>query len=394
MKTTTKATGLATVALAAVLGALPGCGDLQKRPPKNTIPVDLVATRPDGSTVLFTVAGIYVFDGLLLAQWNHIPFDALGVPPLNSAGPSGGDAGVLRFSLSADGNTAAVSFSPITVQGNTRIALYRMPGGELLNTFEPTVDPASPLYVDTQALSPDGSLLCALVEIVNGTTTMMMIDVATGTTLWTKVGAKALPVWSPDGATLFAGTQNLATADSSVEALDARSGALKWSYDLSTNVVMGLAVVGDGSLLAGAVDPPTDTPGMRAGDWPPFYPFWSAADGTPAMQVAPVAHTWFYATGPNGYANFACNGTDTCAAGLNEWNDPERQNFIHVYKPDGTVLLTLPTPVGKAINSMAISADGNFITIANPYDLGGGATVFSLVDGKKLNSQIFTTDSL
>ena len=388
MRTTTRATGLTTAALAAVLGVLPACGN----PQKDGMRVDNIANGPDGSLVLFTVAGIYVFDGLLLAQWNHITLDALGVPPLNSAGDDG-NAGVLRFSLSADGSTAAVSFSPVTVQANTRIALYRMPGGDLLNMFEVAVDPQSPVYVETQALSPDGSLLCALAGIFNGTTTMMMLDTATGATLWTRTGPQAFPVWSPDGATLFAATETNGTTDSTVEALDARSGTLKWSTDLSNNHVEGLAVVGDGTLVAGAVEPP-DSGGGKAGDWPPFYPFWSAADGAPAMQVASVPHTWFYGTYPVGYANFACNGTDTCAAGLNEWNDPERSNFIHVYKPDGTVLLNLPTPVGKAIDDMAISADGNFITIANPYDLGGGATVYSAVDGRKINSQIFPLDAL
>src|SRR5262249_42469710 len=163
--------------------------------------------------------------------------------------PSGGNAGVLGFSLSADGNTAAVSFSPVTVQDNTRIALYRIPGGDLLNTFELTVDPQSPVYVETQALSPDGSLLCAVAGIFNGTTTMMMLDTATGAPIWTS-DDHSFPVWSPDGTTLFTtGIPSFASTPN-LEAMDARNGALKWTIAGGANTIRQLAVLADGALLA------------------------------------------------------------------------------------------------------------------------------------------------
>lgn len=390
---TTRTTGIVTAALAAILGALPACGDSQKHP-TNTLPVDLVANRPDGSVVLFTVAGIYVFDGLLLAQWNHIPLDALGVPRLN-VGASGGNAGLLRYSLSADGTTAAVYFSSNDYlstsdgQPTPRVAIYRIPGGDLLNQFD------LPEQIDQLSLSPDGSLMVAINDTnIYGKTTMM--DTAAGAPIWT-AEQRFFPVWSPDSTTLFtaAGAKFPAgtfTAAGNLEATDARTGAVKWTTDTGENSIRELAVLAGGAMLAAPVDPPNTTLGMTEGDWPPFYEFWSSAEGRPGTQLPPVPHTWLYGTTLG--ANFACNATDICAAGLNEWNEPERSNFIHVYQPDGTVLLTLQTWPGKAIESMAISPDGNFITIANPYDAGGGATVYSAVDGSKLNSHIFNTDSL
>ena len=88
---------LVIAALAAAVGALGACGT----PKQPTVPVQQVAYRPDGSLVLLTRAGIYVYDGLLRTEIKHISLDALGVPPSNYVGWSYG------FSLSADGTTAA-----------------------------------------------------------------------------------------------------------------------------------------------------------------------------------------------------------------------------------------------------------------------------------------------
>ena len=68
-----------------------------------TIPVDVVAYRPDGSLVLFTAAGIHVFDGTLTNELSHIPLDAY--PPSSPA------KGAVQYSLSRDGTTAAVVLS-------------------------------------------------------------------------------------------------------------------------------------------------------------------------------------------------------------------------------------------------------------------------------------------
>jgi len=74
---------------------------------------------------------------------------------------------------------------------------------------------------------------------------------------------------------------------------------------------------------------------------------------------------------------------DTCAVRLITWDASERQvaTFVRVYKIDGTVLQTLPTPTGETIESIAISPDGAFVTTGNPSDLGGGATVYRVEDG-------------
>jgi hypothetical protein len=388
-KTTNTATAVATAALAAILSALPACGDLKD----NTIPVDKVAYTPDGSLVLFTVAGIYVFDGLLQTQITHIPLDPLGVPPGNVSAIVQ-PAGTLRFSLSADGTTAAVSYSPNDDdKANTQVAIYGMPGGDLLRMFEVT-DAANAGQGDKVmdlALSPDASWLY-ISEIIIGTngdsTATAVLDATTGVRLWTKDGGRELPVWSPDGATLFssiepAGGQPGAPL-SALEALDARTGESKWTTDPTVGSIVGLAVTGNGALLAGAIEPPPC--GMSVSDCPPFYPFWSSADGTALTQVESVPDTWEFAAG-NGNADFVCNAADTCVMGLNHWNP--RVNFMHIYKTDGTVLWDLPTPTGKAVDSSAISPDGNFITIANPYDANGGASVYSIYGRTVIGAHFF-----
>src|SRR5215510_14821803 len=120
---------LAIAALAAALGVSPACGDLKN----NAVPIDLVSYRPDGSLVMFTQAGIYVFDGRLQTQISQISLNAVAVPP---------SIGLFNYSLSVDGTVAAVSYngnSTISTGAsamNTRIGIYRIPGGVLLNTFE------------------------------------------------------------------------------------------------------------------------------------------------------------------------------------------------------------------------------------------------------------------
>jgi Tol biopolymer transport system component len=300
------------------------------------------------------------------------------------------------YSLSADGTTAAISFSPWQLSpppGNTRIAIYRVPDGSLLNMFELADMTSSGVDPYDLALSPDGTLLC-LTEVGNGLDVKVrMLDTATGTTLWTGNDRQNYPLWSPDGSTLFTVKNLLTATPPTLEAVDARTGALKWSTGLNGDSPQNLALVGDGALLTAIVFAPTNAPCPNPGDCPPVFQFWSSADGTAAMQLPAVPQTSLYGTLPNGYANFTCTAGDTCAVGFNAWNGLEQSNFIHVYKTDGTVLRDLATPTGKAIEDMAISPNGKFITIANPYDLDGGATVYSIDDGTVVGSRIFSTDT-
>jgi hypothetical protein len=376
------------VALAAIVGALPACW----YPQSETVPVDEVAYRPDGSLVLFTVAGIYVYDGLLRTELNHIPLDALAFPPLNRA--NGGNAGGLGYSLSADGNTAAVSYFPYESAGNARAAVYRIPDGELLSTFE-IVDPASSLRAQVLdlALSPDGRLLGALA--VSGRSKMVMLEAATGAPLWSHdVSRYAIsPVWSPDGTTVFAKEDPIVDgADRTLDALDAGTGTLKWQTILGASDLMGLAVVGDGALLATAAwvrdDARTDL-----NDYPPTYPFWSAADGTLARELPGVPGAWLYAGSPTGGTCFTCNATDTCAAGLRDETQSPSPKYVRVFQPDGTVLQILQTEGEGATASIAISPDGNFLTTAAEPWVNRGATVFSIADGSVVGARAFPTET-
>jgi WD40 repeat protein len=377
-KMTTRLAMAAVVVAAA--GALPACA-----PTVDTIPVDAIAYRPDGSLVLFNKNGIYVYaDGRLVTESSHIQLDALAIPPSTAAVPN---PGVLQFSLSADGNTAAVSYSGFG-EHDSRVAVYRIPDGRLRMMLQIAGGESSgPI---AQALSPDGNRIFAAVRADDWLSTV--IDVGTGAPLWTTNDPLRSPIWSPDGATLYAVRWDLISTEvPTLDALDASSGAVTWTMDLHGREARALALTGDGTLLASALDPPRSAVCPDSGDCPPSptYPFWSTADGLPTTEFPALPHTWPYATFSSFDINFACNATDTCAVGLNFWDDPARSNFIRISKTDGSVLRVLPTPTGKAINTMAISPDGAFVTIANPYDLGGGATVYRIEDGAVVGSRLF-----
>ena len=371
---------LAIAALAAAtVGALPACGDLKN----NTIPIDLISYRPDGSLVLFTTAGISVYDGSLRNEINHIPLDALAVPPF---------IGGFTYMLSADGSVAAVAYGEAGMNG--RVALYRIPEGDLLKTFELADEPGYDM-----SLSPDGKLLCAFYGGNNFE--VRMVDAVSGTQLWTSPVAGHFPVWSSDGTTLFVTNGDpLARADEhhSLDALDANTGAVKWSTDLHTANISGLALVGNGTSLTGPALGPYPGPCDLPGDCPPFYPFWSSADGTLTRQLPGVPRTTNVGSNPRGFAGFACNATDTCAFRMAEFTlvptDPDWQtSFVRLYKTDGTELGRLPmVPDAASSNgSMAISPDGKFITIAD--DFHGGAKVFSVDDGTIVASRTFPTET-
>lgn len=116
-----------------------------------TIPVDILTYRPDGSLVLFTEPVIHVFDGTLNYELSAIPL-AFPTTPSNAMPLR------MRFSLSSDGATAAVSYSSFQDMKPSTIEVFAIPGGELLNRFDfPNV-----YSIETPALSPDGKLLYAV----------------------------------------------------------------------------------------------------------------------------------------------------------------------------------------------------------------------------------------
>jgi hypothetical protein len=380
---------IAIAALAVIVGALPGCGDLKK----NTIPVDQVSYRPDGSLVLFTTTGIDVYDGGLLTQMSHVPLDALAVPPF---------IGEFRYDLSADGNVAAVAYVPnpsisdAAAGMNSRIALYRIPDGELLSMFElpdaPALSYGHAIFVF--ALSPDAKLL-----YVTTTTEVFktwMVDTATGEPVWTTDDAPpVLALWSADGTTLF--TLRSGLPNSTMDALDAGTDATKWSTDFDGTYVNVLALVENGTVLTGPAVEPSSVPCDLPGDCPPDYPLWSSADGSLTARQPPVPNTMFTALFPSVSGTYACNATDTCAAHLDQFSvaangSLQQSTFVRVYRTDGSELQRLP-PRPSIPNSMAVSPDGKFVTMADNAGEQGGVTVYRVDDGSVVGSRTFPTDT-
>src|SRR6478609_7405975 len=320
---TTHAMRLAIAALAATAGALPACSVKHF----STIPVDAIAYRPDGSPVLFNRNGIHVYaDGAMGTELAHIRLDALAIPPSTEAVPNPGH---LLFTLSADGNTAAVSYSSYFDEHDSRVAVYRIPDGRLRTMLQIAGTAGDSRELSALALSPDGSRIFATGRADDWMSTV--IDVGTSVPAWTTNDLRRFPIWSPDGATLYSMVENpVAVVRPTLEAQVAGSGVVTWSVVLNTRVGRSLALVGDGALLATALDPPTDpvcTNGVSCVP-SPTYPFWSTADGTLRMEFPTVPHTYPYATISSFDINFACNATDTCAVGLNFWDEPARWNFI------------------------------------------------------------------
>src|SRR3954463_12350381 len=90
-----------TIALVTALALAPACGSLD-----GPSPVETIAYLPDGSLVAFMPTGIHVFGPSLDRETRTILFE--GLPVATSEGAN-------RYSLSADGRVAAVSFpSPLT----------------------------------------------------------------------------------------------------------------------------------------------------------------------------------------------------------------------------------------------------------------------------------------
>ena len=173
----------------------------------------------------------------------------------------------------------------------------------------------------------------------------------------------------------------------------ARDVTVKWRTHLGDLSPSNLAVVADGAQLTAPTGVPSPTPCPNPGDClPPVFPLWSSSDGVLTSQLPGVPHTQVYGSATGGWAAFTCNGKDTCAVGLADLTRQDDQStFVRVYRTDGSALLRVPT--GRSIDHMAISPDGNFVTIAMPVELGGPVTVFRIDDGAVAGSHIFSTDT-
>ena len=137
-----------------------------------------------------------------------------------------------RYSLAADGTVAAVSTAPNAPGHNSRIALYRIADGQLLNTFE--IDDAAPPGQGHElldlALSPHGDSRSTHFprmgrhRCVRRFTTPPRVRRSGSETR-----SCVCRAWAPDGATLF--TVSSGNVDEQrLQAFDARTGALKMEH--------------------------------------------------------------------------------------------------------------------------------------------------------------------
>jgi hypothetical protein len=369
-------TRLALAALVGGLAAAPACGDLN-----GFAPVDSIAYAPDGTMVVFLPSGIHLFDALLAIEKKSIPFDGL---------PVSGAADEQRYSLSSDGLVAAVAFpapyGPAQQQGDTTVALFSLPDGERLRTFQlgDAVDPhygTGPLDL---ALSPHGELVFARVR--HGAEDRSAVyDAADGTPLWTTDSGLLLPVFSPDGTTLFVHSA------SQLQALDARTGVVVFAVDMPASL-FGLALTADG-MLAGVLGPPDAAVCPEPGDCPPSYAFWSRVDGSLLGELPGFPKTAGYGTNPGGFMAFACSPADSvCAVGLIDFRAGQGPNAVALWRTDGMPLGTLPGPLLENFaNKIAFSFDGQFVALSD-YPGQSRVVVHRVADGGVAGSRRFHWD--
>lgn len=369
MKARLTMTVLVTAAVAII-----GCGDLRTRA---HFSVDSVAYAPDGTLVVLTNGGIFLYDDPRLETRNgQIPL--IGLPAFE-------DPARYRYSLSRDGTTAAVSYSPPS-STHSQVALYRVPTGERSSFFEvehhPPAGPESEL-LGWMALSPNADLVAMLTWI--GDQPKTGVYDATGQGLWAAMVGDFFPLWSPDSSALYgydytyvpdpaSGGQQLVWI---LNAYDALAG-LRWTQHLELQI-SALGMLGDGRLsgLASRYNCPT-------GSCPTSYVVW-AADGSIVSQVPTPG------TRPEGsMASFTCSSTDdVCAALLGTGGASDQGRSVRVYRTDGTVLVEFP--VSLSTIGLALSPDGQYIAVS---DQGGDevVSVHRITDGTVVGSHGFTAE--
>jgi WD40 repeat protein len=347
-------------------------------------PVETIAYDADGSLLTFTVSGIHVFDAALDRETKMIPFRGLPVTTRAEA---------YRYSVSADGHVAAVSFpAPDALpqnglSGQTTIALFDLSLGKLLKTFR--LDDATP-YGHAQGvvemkLSPQADLVFA--SSYDGTSPgsrydAVVVDVATGLLLWKRnVEGLQMPVFSPDGTLLIVRD----SASRRLEALEARTGATVYAVDLSRHLLT-LTMTGDGK-LAGLVGAPDDQPCPEPGFCPPSTALWSPADGTLLAEFPGMAQTNTFGTNPNGEAALWCSRwSDVCATGIIDFSLPEQIPVLRVWRTDGTRVTTL---AARSLNTVTFSPDGKYVGTADHPSIAAPVQVFRIADGMRVGALNF-----
>jgi WD40 repeat protein len=387
----------APLALLAAIAVIPACGNLD-----GPRPVDTIAYLPDGALVAFMSTGIHVFDTSLDVETSTILFDGL---------PVDGPLEWNRYSLSADGRVAAVSFpasfsrAPSAPPEPSTIALFDMTTGRRLTTIRP--DDAAPFGrsqgVTDLAISPHADLVYSrspdwtgvdpndATQVADVPYRATVFDAATGTALWTREGDVKAPVFSADGNLLFVEAND----PPRVEALDAHTGAVVYTIALP-GYVYTLTLTGDGK-LAGLVGPPVDESCPNPGECPPSYEFWSPADGALLATSAEAPGTDTHATNPHGAAAFWCSPWDNlCATDIIDFTMLPQQGppALKIWRTDGSVVRTIAAYADAAVNVATFSPDGRFIATATFVGTSQAVRVFRINDGALLGTLDFHWDFL
>lgn len=377
---------LAMTALLAVTTAAPACGDLQTRA---HFAVDSVSYAPDGTLVVFTNGGIFLYDDPRLETRTGL-IHLHGLPAFK-------EPAQYRYSLSRDGTMVAVSYSPPS-SVNTQMALYRVSDGAPSRPFEVGSMPptGTPNMNGSITLSPQADLVAAL-PLVGNQVQIHVLDAATSQPLWNGAVDCWGPFWSLDGGTLYAEgytyVPGVATPSNSylvyvLNAFDARTGGQKWTLQQGLQI-WSRAMMADGTIAGLATEFSSEFPCQTEGCAPYEYFVWSA-DGTALSQVpAPGIRPEI---GADNRTVFTCSTTDNvCAIILGNGSLTNPTRTVRVYRTDGTILVEFP--IGLATTALALSPDGQFIAVSD-FNANEVVEVYRIADGTLVGSHSFTADLL
>jgi len=341
--------------------ALGGCGNLRDV----YTPAQNAGYTPDGTLVIYTPAGIKLYDPTLAIEKRSILLDA---------DPGGELVDVpIAFDLAADGKSAAVGFSNTVAHD---VEVFTMADGTRRSTIDVDMPPppAGSFPVQGVAISAHGALV-----YVQGPASGVY-DVASQTRLWGRDDDHWLisPRFSADEATLYG------IDGQRLQAFDARTGEVKMDVD-TAGTLIALALSPDGATLvsirvvcsdgSSSMYQPCADGSAPAQD----FALWSAADGTLVGELPPFPGTGAVGDRVTG-GGLGCTAAGGGLCGVKA-SDGDQQLLL-VFRLDGTLVRTFP---GDSISGFAFSPDGALVAVA-----GGSARVYRMDDGQLLHEQSYT----